>query len=492
MESARYYLAIDLGAESGRVMSGRLADGTLALEELHRFPNTPRTESGHLVWDYPQLLKEIGTGLRHAARTGRTFESVSTDSWGVDYALFDRAGQFMPPAFHYRDTRTADGVRRALSRTTWETIFAETGIQFMPLNTLFQLAAEPPERLEGAGFILGIGDAVNYFLCGEAKLEVSMASTFQLYNPVRRTWSDTLMEVLGLPRRLFPEIVPSGTRLGTLRAELAAETGLPALPVVASCSHDTGAAVAGVPAAEPSWAYLSSGTWSLMGVELAEPVINERARALNFTNEIGCGGTVRLLRNLSGMWLIQQCRKRWAEAGHDLDYGHLMRLAAAVPPFGSLIDPSAQEFVAPADMPAQIAAFCRRTNQPVPASEGAFIRCALESLALLYGRTLRQLEELTGQRIDAVHIVGGGSRNELLNQFAANALERTVLAGPAEATAAGNIVVQAIGLGHLPSLAAAREVIRRSTDLREFQPQDAAAWRSAAARFETLLAKPPA
>jgi len=492
MEMARHYLAIDLGAESGRVMAGRLvgdggAEGGLELEELHRFANEPRMEQGHLVWNFPRLLEEIEAGLRKAAQTGRVFESISTDSWGVDYVLFDRGGRFLPPAFHYRDARTAEGVRRALARVSWETIFAETGIQFMPLNSLFQLAAEAPERLEQAGFLLGIGDAVHYHLCGVAKIEVSMASTFQLYNPIRREWSEALLERLGLPQRLFPEIVPSGTRLGVLRPEMGAATGLPALPVVASCSHDTGAAVAGVPAAGGDWAYLSSGTWSLMGVELPEPIVSEQARELNFTNEIGFGGSVRLLRNLSGLWLIQQCRKRWASAGREFDYGDLMTLAGEAPGFVSLIDPAAPEFVAPEDMPAQIAAFCRRTGQPVPATEGACIRAALESLALLYGRTLRQIETLTGRQIDVVHIVGGGSRNDLLNQFAANALERPVLAGPAEATAAGNILVQAIALGHLPSLAAARAVVRQSTALRAFEPEETAAWRAAAARFERLI-----
>jgi rhamnulokinase len=541
----RHYLACDLGAESGRLMSGTLENGKLSLQEIHRFANTPKRVDGSLHWNIPNLILELKEGLRKAAATGLKFESISTDSWGVDYILFEDPGrtgappvqagaparlpstdfgpstradslsqqgrglgeglghaEIIEPIYHYRDPRTKHGVERAYSRTTWPEIFSETGIQFMPINTIFQLASEDPARLRGASFLLGVGDAFNYFLAGGApKIEVSMASTFQLYNPRTRQWSDKFIHALGLPRSLFPEIVPSATRLGRLRSELAAELNLPPLEVIATCSHDTGAAVAGVPASFKSppssssapsassalnWAYLSSGTWSLMGVELAEPIINDLARELNFTNEIGYGNSVRLLKNISGLWLIQECKRQWSREGRDFDYATLTKLAEVALPFFSLINPASDEFLAPENMVSQMVQFCRRTGQPAPKTEGAFVRGALESLALLYRRTLRQIEQLTNQKIDRLHIVGG-SNNDLLNQFAANATGIAVLAGPAEATAAGNVILQALALGHIKSLAEGREIIRGSSVLREFRPQNIETWDRAFKRFETLL-----
>lgn len=518
----RHYLACDLGAESGRLISGTLDDGKLSLQELHRFANTPVREAGSLHWNIPNLILELKEGLRKAARIGQKFESISTDSWGVDYVLFQDPGstgvppvpagvparfpasafEIIEPIYHYRDPRSKRGVEVAYSHTTWPEIFSESGIQFMPINTLFQLAAEDPKRLERARFLLGVGDAFNYFLTGAPKIEVSMASTFQLYNPRTHSWSDKLINALGLPRRIFPEIVPSGTRLGKLRPDLATELDLPPIDVIATCSHDTGAAVAGVPSSHtapsnlssspsaPSasnWAYLSSGTWSLMGVELPEPIINDAARDLNFTNEIGFGNTVRFLKNISGLWLIQECKRQWTREGLDLDYAKLTQLAANEHPFLSLINPASEEFLAPENMVSQIVQFCRRTNQPAPKTEGAFVRCALESLALLYRRTLSQIEKLTGKKIEHLHVVGGGSNNDLLNQFTANAIQIPVFAGPAEATAAGNVVLQAIALGHLPSLSAARELIRNSSIIRRFDPCDRDQWDTAFTRFEKFF-----
>ena len=483
----RRYLACDLGAESGRLMVGTLADGKLWLEELHRFANTPIRDGGSLRWNIPHLVLELKEGLRKAALTKQKFESISTDSWGVDYLLFDEAGEIIEPVFHYRDARSKRGVEQAFARVAWPEIFAESGIQFMPINTLFQLAAEAPERLQQASFLLGVGDAFNLFLSGVAKIEVSMASTFQLYNPRALGWSAKLIGALGLPRRIFPGIVPSGTRLGKMRTELAAEIGMEPVEVIATCSHDTGAAVAGVPAREGNWAYLSSGTWSLMGVELAEPIINDVARELNFTNEIGFDGKVRFLKNISGLWLIQECKRQWAREGHDLDYATLTHLAAKEYPFLMLINPASEEFLAPENMVSQIVQFCRRTGQPSPKTKGAFVRCALESLALLYRRTLQQIERITGKKVECLHVVGGGSNNELLNQFTANAVQIPVLAGPAEATAVGNVLLQAIALGHVPSLAAAREIVRASHALKRYEPEQQGEWDRAYARFEELL-----
>jgi rhamnulokinase len=481
-----HYLACDLGAESGRLMLGSLDGGKLSLEELHRFPNTPIKTDGSLCWDIPGLFRELKVGLRKAGALKLPIVSISTDSWGVDYLLLDAQGEIIPPAFHYRDPRTARGVTRVKASVDWPNIFDETGIQFMPLNTIYQLAAESSERVARAARILMIADAFNFFLCGKAAIEESNASTTQLYNPRTRQWSKSLLGALDLPERLLPTIVPSGTSLGPLRRKLADETGLSPIQVIASCSHDTGAAVAAVPADGANWAYLSSGTWSLLGVELPAPLITDACRELNFTNEIGYGGSVRLLKNISGLWLVQECRRAWATDGQHLDYETLMKMAAAAPPFVSLIDPMDARFVAAENMPEAIAAFCRETGQPAPVMPGAFIRCALESLALLYRRTLQQIERLVGRKLERLHVVGGGSRNSLLNQFTADALQIPVLAGPAEATAAGNVLVQAIALGHVHSLSAARKIVRDSMPHKCVNPSAVASWNSAWERWTKL------
>ncbi|MCX8090534.1 MAG: rhamnulokinase [Verrucomicrobiae bacterium] len=484
---ATRYLACDLGAESGRLMLATLDGERILLEELHRFPNGPVKRNGALHWNLEALFAEVRAGLQTAAARGLPIQSFSTDSWGVDYVLYDAEGRPMQPVWHYRDARTARGVERVRACVDWPTIYEETGIQFMALNTIYQLAAEPPERLAQARQLLLIGDAFNHFCCGVARNEVSLASTTQLYNPRNKTWSKKLLDALGLREELFAPIVPSGTRLGVLRDALARETGLAGLEVIASCSHDTAAAVAAVPARGGDWAYLSSGTWSLMGVEWPHPVITTAGRDANFTNEIGYGNSVRLLKNIVGLWLVQECRREWAQQGREYDYATLTDLAAEARPFAALINPGDARFVSPDDMPGRIAAFCRETGQKPPETPGAFVRCALESLALFYRVTLCQLEALIGRKVQTLHIVGGGSRNRLLNQFTANALQIPVLAGPAECTALGNALVQAIAQGHLPSLAAARDVVRGSFELETFEPRDRAIWEEAVARFEPLL-----
>jgi len=484
---ATHYLACDLGAESGRLMLGTLDGGRIALEELHRFPNVPVKVNGALHWNMDALFAELVAGLRKAAARNLPINSLSTDSWGVDYILYDEHGKMMSPVWHYRDARTARGVENVKTRVDWPTIYAETGIQFMALNTIYQLAAEPPERLTQAKQLLMIGDAFNYFCCGVARNEESNASTTQLYNPRTKSWSKELLGALGLREEIFAPVVPSGTKLGRLKQELAAELGLPQIEVIASCSHDTGAAVAAVPASGENWAYLSSGTWSLMGVECPHPIITDLGRDLNFTNEIGFGGSIRLLKNIIGLWLIQECRRDWAKNGKDYDYATLEELSAQATPFVSLINPADPRFVSPDDMPAKMAAFCRESGEPVPESPGAFVRCALESLALFYRVTLRQLERLIGRKVERLHVVGGGSKNRLLNQFTANALQIPVIAGPSECTALGNVLVQAIAQGHLPSLASARNVVRDSFEATTVKPRDAAEWDKAFMRFEKLL-----
>ncbi len=482
-----FYLAIDLGAESGRVMLGTLTDDRISLAEVHRFPNHLRRAGASLHWDIPALFQEVKSGLRQAGALKLPIASVSTDSWGIDYVLLDEAGEIMPPAFHYRDPRTARGVQRVRSMVPWPEVFAETGIQFMPLNTIYQLAAEDPTRLSSARQLLPMADAFNYFLSGVPRAEESLASTTQLYNPRTRDWSPKLLSVLGFPRAVFPPIVPSGSKLGTVRPELARELGLSPLEVIATCSHDTGAAVAAAPGDGDDWAYLSSGTWSLLGAELRTPLLTDRCRDFNFTNEIGHGGTVRLLKNLVGLWIVQECRREWGRQGHEYDYATLMSLAEAAPAFTALINSDEARFLAPGNMPQKIAAYCHETNQPAPTTPGATVRCILESLALAYRRTLAQLEELVGHSISRLHLVGGGSQSALLNQFTANALGIPVLAGPVEATALGNVLLQAISLGHLPSLAAARELVRNSFPIIRFDPRNRTEWDQAAQKIPTKI-----
>jgi len=480
------YLACDLGADSGRLMLGSLEAGKISLQELHRFPNGPTKTNGALYWNIEGLFAELKTGLKKAAATQLPIASISTDSWGVDYVLYDERGLIMPPVWCYRDGRTALGIENVRDKVAWPIIYAITGIQFMAFNTIYQVASEPPERLQQAKQILLIGNAFNYFCSGVARNEVSSASTTQLYNPTYNRWSIRLFAALGLREGLFAPLCPSGTKLGPLKKSLATESGLPPIEVIATCSHDTGAAVAAIPASGGNWAYLSSGTWSLMGVELPKPVINEQARSMGFTNEIGFGDTVRLLKNIIGLWIVQECRRQWAKEGAKYEFAELEKLAAAAPPFVSLINPDDARFLSPDNMPEKIADFCRETNQPVPASHGAYVRCIYESLALFYRSTLRKLERLTGKKIEKLHIVGGGSKDATLNQFAANALKIPVFAGPAECAALGNLLIQAITLGHVASHAAAREIVRNSFESKMFTPQDAEQWDAAATRFEKL------
>jgi rhamnulokinase len=483
---AHYYIACDFGAESGRVMMGELSQGRLKLAEIHRFSNTPIQEGSSLVWNIPHLYQELLTGLQKAAQLGEDIAGVSCDSWGVDYMLFEEDGSLITPTYHYRDTRCEAGMKTILGKVPWETIYAETGIQKMPLNTLFQLGAENPRRLRRARHLLSIGDGFNYLLSGVPRSEVSIASTTQLYNPVRRTWSDLLLGVAGLPHSALPPIVPSGTALGPLRPDLAKEAALEKAQVIASCSHDTAAAVAAMPATGGTWAFLSSGTWSLMGLELEQPLINNVVRELNFTNEIGVGHSVRLLKNIAGLWIVQECRRYWAERNQEMDYEVLTHLASASTPFYALINPADPRFLTPGDMPEKIVAFCRETQQPAPKKPGQFIRCALESLALFYRRTLRSMEQLTGRTFERLHLVGGGTKNTLLNHFTANALQIPVVVGPVEATAAGNVLVQAMALGHLKSLAEARSVMAQSTPLETIRPQPVS-WEPAAQRLDRFF-----
>jgi rhamnulokinase len=484
------YIACDLGAESGRVMLGRFEDGRLTLEEMHRFPSAAVRIMGSLRWDVLRIFEELKTGLRNVAGRHVPVASLSVDSWGVDYVLINAVHPVLSPPFHYRDARTESTYERVRNNVGSELIFAETGIQFMSINTIYHLVSDvekSPALLELADCFLMIGDYFNYLFSGVPRVDESNASTTQLYNPRTRSWSQDLIKRCGVPPKIFPQLVPSGTVLGPLLPEVAAETGLHEVQIVATCSHDTGAAVAAVPAQEgQDWAYLSSGTWSLLGLELSQPLISEKVRERNFTNEAGYGGTIRFLKNIVGLWILQESRREWARQGRELDYATLTREAENAEPFRSLIDPRATRFLKPGDMPQKIAAFCSETGQPPPETPGQFVRCIFESLALLYRVTLEELEQLSGRTIRRLHIVGGGSQSALLNQFAASATGRQVVAGPAEATAIGNVLLQAVALGHLGSLAALRQIVRDSFALQTFGPIAPEAWGAPYQRFIQL------
>jgi rhamnulokinase len=475
-------------------------DGTrLALEELHRFPNAPVSLAGTLRWDAPRLWQEIQQGLGLAARRfGDRIESVGVDTWGLDYVLLSRSGELLGLPFCYRDARTRGRLAATLRQVPRADIFAATGAQFLEINTLYQWQAHfaaSPEVFAAADTFLMIPDWLNWCLSGSRVAEFTNATTTQFCDPTRRTWSVELLRRLGLPTHCLPELVPPGTHVGELRGAVSELTGLGPIPVIAPATHDTGSAVAAVPTAHSGstqWAYISSGTWSLVGIESPAPLLSPRALELNVTNEGGVDGTWRVLKNVMGLWLVQRCRHAFAQRGGTDDYARLTALAEAAAPLRSFVDPDDPRFLNPIDMPAEIQAFCRETNQPVPEDEGALIRCVLESLALKYAVVLQQLEELGGETIRVVHVVGGGSRNRLLNQLTADACQLPVLAGPVEATVVGNLLVLAKALGELGSLGQLREVVRRSEDLIPFKPQPdvAAAWAEARSRFAQLQPGP--
>ena len=471
-------------------MLGSLADGKLALEEIHRFANGPVRVNGTLRWNVLRIFDELKIGLREVVRRRLKPDSLSCDSWGVDYVWLRGREPMLTAPFHYRDpVRNEAAFERMFAVVKASEIFAETGTQLMTINTLCQLQADQQERpwiFKSADCFLNIGDYFNFLFSGVVRAEESLASTTQLYNPKRRKWSPVLQKRFRFPKKLFPEVVPSGTKLGMLLPAIGAETGLANTQVIAGCSHDTEAAIAAVPAQGSGWAYLSSGTWSLLGIESEKPVITDQSRERNFTNELGYGGRVCFLKNIFGLWLLQECRRAWAKDDRIYDYTRMTALAESAGPLRALIHPNHPRFIQPDDMPQEIVAYCRGTKQTAPATHGEFVRCILESLALLYRQTLDELEEITGQSLSTLHIVGGGSQNQLLNQFSANATGRTVNAGPVEATATGNVLIQAITLGHLESLDELRRVVRKSFAVTTYKPQDARTWQAAYKKFRQL------
>ncbi len=478
-------------------MLGRLQEGRIELHELHRFANQPVRVHSTLYWDVLRLFLEIKEGLRRGAeRCGGNVDGVAVDSWGVDYAVLDKAGNLLGNPVHYRDARTEGMMARVFERLPKDDIFGETGLQFLELNTIYQLAAHRdqwPESWSSAACILLVADLISYFLCGAKFAERTLASTTQLWNPVSRDWSTRLASALEIQSSLLPPLVDPGTVVGTLRADLARDAGFRTPPpVIASCSHDTAAAVAAVPADEgDNWAFISSGTWCMLGVELGSPRMRPEVLAANFTNEAGIDGTTRFLRNLNGLWLVQECQRSWCdEDGHETSHAELTRWASEVCENRSFISPNHGMFFAPKNMPEAIRDFCRRSAQEVPDSRGHVLRCALESLALSFRGVMARAEELSGRSVERVHIVGGGSQNVVLNQLIANALGRPLIAGPAEATATGNVLVQAKATGSIRSLSELRTIVRTSADPVEYLPKENAAWAEKAKRYGELVDLP--
>lgn len=487
-------LAIDLGAESGRGILGTFDGTRISLEVLHRFPNGPVKVADRLYWDVLRLFHEIKTALGLAVQRG-PLAGVGVDTWGVDFALLGHGDELLGNPRHYRDPHTEPTMVEAFASFPADSgaavIFGQTGIQFMRFNSLFQLIALKKAHsspLAAAMKLVFMPDLLHAWLCGVTANEASIVSTSQCYNPLTQDWAWPLLDHFKMPHHLFGTIVPAGTRLGTLLPSLAHDLGAPAgIPVIAPASHDTAAAVAAVPALGEDWCYLSSGTWSLMGVELPAPVINEEVRAANFTNEGGVQGTTRFLKNIMGLWLVQECKRSFARHGQDYPYDELVKLAEAATPFASIINPDDARFLLPEDMPTAIAQYCVETGQPAPATPGAFIRCCLESLALRYRWTKEKLSQLTGRAIQVIHIVGGGCQNRLLNQLTADATGCVVLAGPVEATALGNLLTQAMGLGLVSSLAQLRQIVRVSFQVERFEPRNTPHWQKPYQRFLKLV-----
>ncbi len=495
--NGKNFLAFDLGAESGRAVGGCFDGERLSLQEIHRFANGPTRIHDHLYWNALNLLAHIKEGLaKSVAQVEGPLTSLGLDTWGVDFGLLDKNGELIGNPYHYRDSHTDGMVEKACKVVPRSEIFAQTGIQIMQINTLYQLLALAQAQspaLEIADSLLMMPDLFNYWLTGQKRAEYTIASTSQCFNMQAGQWATDLLTQLGLPTSIFEEVVQPGTQIGSLLPDLVTSAGLQeALPVIASGCHDTASAVAAVPVATENannFAYISSGTWSLVGVELPQPVINEQSLAYNFTNEGGVQNSVRLLKNLGGLWLVQECRRIWATQGEKLSYADLTHLATESPPFGALVDPDDPTFLAPGDMPARLADFCSRTGQTPPHSQGAFIRCALESLALKYRWAIERSEELSSQVINIIHIVGGGTQNRLLNQFTANATGRPVVTGPIEATAIGNILIQMLAMGQISSLSEGRDIVRRSFPVETYQPEDGPAWEAAYERFVKLIGK---
>jgi rhamnulokinase len=482
MAEVKKYIAVDLGAESGRVMLGSVSKNKLVLEEIHRFGNGPVEENGSLRWDFNRLFSEIKAGIKKAVKVARAqVWGIGVDSWGVDFGLLDVDGKLVENPYHYRDSQTNGMREKAFELMSKREIYENTGIQFMQLNSLYQLLAMRLNNsiaLAKAKNLIFIADLISYFLCGKIFAEYTLASTSQFMDMSTGQWSKPVLDKLSLPINILPRIINPGMVVSQLTSKIGIELGCGSIPVIAIGSHDTASAVVAVPAAGgANWAYLSSGTWSLMGVEVSKAIVNDKTFGYEFTNEGGVENTIRLLKNIMGLWLMQECRRQWQREGTDLSYADLADLAEKAEPFASHINVDYSGFLAPGDMPKRINDYLTETGQNPIDDKGQMIRTILESLTLKYRTIMEAIEDATGNTVEILHIVGGGIQNELLCQFTANALDKKVITGPIEATASGNILMQAKATGQIKTLDQAREIVRNSFEMKEYQPQDASLWR---------------
>ena len=488
------FLAFDFGASSGRAILAKFDGEKLTLEEKHRFSNDPVNINGDLHWDVLRLFFEIKQGILKCANSGdRDIDCIGIDTWGVDYGLLDEHDKLIGNPYHYRDTRTEGMYDEAFKLVPKEDIFKETGIAFNWFNTLFQLLSakiNDDTALKNAKTLLFMPDLFNFFLTGEKKTEYTIASTAQMYNSEKYEWSYDMLEKLGIRTDILTDVIHPGEIVGTIKPELAEELGIAEVPVVAVASHDTGSAVAAVPVVDKKdFIYISSGTWSLMGVELDKPNISEGAFEYNFTNEGGVNKTIRFLKNIMGLWLIQESRRQWDREGTLLSFDELEQEARDAEPFASLIDPDYPAFQTPGNMPKRIREYCKMTGQKVPETTGAVVRCIAESLGFRYRYTVEGMEKVTGNKYNVINIVGGGIKDKMICQFTANATKRVVNAGPVEATSIGNIIVQGIAMGAIKDLNEGRKVVRNSFDIAEYQPQDSEAWDAAYEKWLSIIAK---
>ncbi len=485
--SSKFYAVCDLGEEVGRVMLGTLHQDKLVMSEPRRFQNLPIQEKDSFHWNIPHLYREILDGLREIGSHDEPLDSISCNSSVADYMLFAADGSLMTPTYHHSDPRTEEGAKEIFARVPWETVYSETGVQRMPGNTLLQLGVEKSRRLKKASQLMPLGDGFNFLLSGVPRVEMSLASLTQLYNPVTKNWSERLLTELEFPAKLFPQLVEAGTKLGDLRPEIAKETKLEDTRIVTSCSQEIAAALVGLPTEEAdNWAFLRSGASAVMGTELSEPVINDVSREWNYSNETGYGGSVCFYKHTIGLWILDECRRFWKQKDRELDVDMLMHLAISASPFECIINLADPRFLTPGDMPLKVQAYCKETGQEVPRKPGPIARCVLESLALLYRKTLCELEYLTSRQFKQLYVFGGPT-NDLLNHFVANALQIPVVLVPSNVSAIGNVIVQAVALGHVKLLDQAREIVRNSFKTETITPH-AVAWDAAYDRFAQLLA----
>ncbi|MFV0529503.1 MAG: rhamnulokinase [Lachnospiraceae bacterium] len=489
MEKEKRVLAFDFGASSGRAMLGELKDGTITMQEVHRFSNDPVIVNQTMYWDVLRLLYEIKQGLVKAKRFG-SIESIGIDTWGVDFGLLDKDGYLLENPVHYRDARTAGMMEQAFGMLPREEFYQITGNQFMEINTVFQLLSlktHRPELLERADAVLLMPDLFIYLLTGIKVAEYSEATTTQILDARQRDWSQRILQALDLPAQLFQKIIPTATVVGTLSDAVCEELEIEKSEVIAVAGHDTQCAMAAVPTQEDDFVFISCGTWSLLGTELLEPLINADSERFNITNEGGYGGKASFLKNIIGLWLIQESRRQWIREGEELGFGELEQMAKTAAPLQCFIDPDAPEFVPAGNIPRRIRAFCERTGQYVPQSKAEIVRCINESLALKYRVAVEELQQCTGKVYDTIHLLGGGIQSKLLCQFTANASQKHVVAGPVEATVLGNMLLQWVAKGEIADLKEGRHIIANSPDIASYTAEDGPAWKEAYERFKKIL-----